>query len=254
LWYAIDRDAINKAIFNGKKAITDLPLPKGLSWAYPPDSEITTYAYNLDKAKQLLKDAGWDCSTNPCTKKDKDGKTVKLEFTFMTTDRQSRIDASQIIMNNWKKLNVGVNVQYLYGRGLFAVCSASGPLYCRTFDAAMYTFSTLDDATFYQLYACSAIPSKDNNWSGQNNPGWCNQKAVNALNNSENNPDVALSQEKRKPYLTTFFKEFTNDVPVIVLYGSSEPFPHRVGWKNFKAGPTSQSLFTWNSWEWEVSK
>lgn len=251
---AIDRDSINKSIFNNKKAITDLPLPKGLSWAYPADSEISIYSYNLDKAKALLKEAGWDCSAKPCTKKGADGKTKTLEFTFMTTDRESRIKAAQIIMSNWAKLNVGVNVQFLYGRGLFSVCSAGGPLYCRTYDAAMYTFSTLDDATFYGQYACSAIPTKENNWSGQNTPGWCNQKAVDALNKSENDPEIALSQEKRKPHLNAFFKEFTKDVPVIMLYGSSEPFPYVTGWKNFKPGPTSSSLVTWNSWEWEVYK
>lgn len=251
---AIDRKAINDAIFYGKKAITDLPLPKGMGWAYPPESEISLYPTDLAKAKQLLKDAGWDCATKPCTKKDKDGKTIKLEFTLMTTDRLERQKAAQIIQAAWGQLNAGVNIQFLYGRGLFQTCSAGGPLYCRTFDAAMYTFGTDDSATFIGLYGCSSIPTKENNWSGQNSPGWCNKSAQDALNSSENNPEIALSQTKRLPYIKTFFKELTKEMPVIFLYGSAEPYPHLVNWKNWKASSTQFTYPTWNSWEWEVSK
>jgi hypothetical protein len=43
-------------------------------------------------------------------------------------------------------------------------------------------------------------------------------------------------------------------MPQIYLYGSSWPYPHLVGWKNFKPGATQYSLPTWNSWEWEVYK
>lgn len=253
LMYATDRQAINDAQYFGKKAITDLPLAKGLSWAYPPDSELVVYDYNPEKALELLAQAGWDCSANPCTK-EVDGQVKKLEFTFMTTDRLDRMAVAQMIQAMWKKINVGVNLQFLYGRGLFSNCSAGGPLYCRTFDAAMYAFSTGDDATFYTTYSCGAIPNEGNNYSGQNNPGWCNQAANEALNQSENNPENALSREKRMPYLTTFFKEMTKDMPVIFLYGAAWPYPHLTEWKNFKAGLTQHSYPTWNAWEWEVSK
>ena len=56
------------------------------------------------------------------------------------------------------------------------------------------------------------------------------------------------------PYITEFFKQYTEEVPVIVLFAAVEPFPHLKDWKNWKLGPTQFSLFTWNAWEWEVSK
>ena len=252
LIYALDRQAINDAQYFGKKALSDLPLPK-ISWAYPPDSEFNQYPYDPEKAKALLAEAGWDCSALPCVK-EVDGETKKLEFTFMTTDRLDRQKVAQMVQAMWKKINIGVNLQFLYGRGLFANCSAGGPLYCMTYDAAMYGTSTGDDATFYVSFACSTIPNESNNWSGQNNTGWCNQVANDALNESENNPEVALSREKRQPYMNEFFKELTTDVPTIVLYGGVWVYPHLVGWKNFRPGATQYSVPTWNSWEWEVVK
>jgi peptide/nickel transport system substrate-binding protein len=248
LWYALDIEAINQAVYYGKKSLSILPLPLGV-WAYPKEGELNPYKYDPEKAKQLLKDAGWDCTSKPCTKGD-----LTLSFTLMTTDRPSRIKASQIMQQMWGQINVGVNLQSLYGRQLFNTCQTGGPLYCRTFDAAMYTFSTDDSATFFGLYSTTSIPTEANAWSGQNSPGWSNQKAVDALNISENDPEVALSREKRLPYLLTFFKELNADVPVIYLWGSAEPFPYTAGWKNFRPGPTQFSLMTWNSWEWEVYK
>lgn len=253
LYLAIDRQAINDALYYGKRAIIDLPLPKGLSWAYPADSDLTIYEYNPEKAAALLTEAGWDCSAMPCTKQ-VDGQTKSLEFTFMTTDRQDRQKVAQMLQAMWKKINVGVNLQFLYGRGLFSNCSAGGPLTCRTFDAAMYGFTSGDDAIFNTIYSCAGIPSEANAWSGQNYAGWCNEKAQEALGQSENNPDVSLAKDTRMPYLKTFFKEMTSDVPVIFLFGSAWPYPHRTGWKNFKAGSTQYSYPTWNPWEWEIYK
>jgi peptide/nickel transport system substrate-binding protein len=253
LYYALDRQAINDVQYFGKKALLAVPLPPGLSWAYPPEDQITIYNYDPDKARALIAEAGWDCSAFPCTK-EVDGELKSLEFTFLTTDRQDRIAVAQMLQSMWRQVGIGVNLQFLYGRGLFQNCSAGGPLYCRTFDLAMYGSSSDDAATFFTQYSCGAIPNESNNWSGQNNPGWCNETANSALNESENNPEVALSREKRLPYITSFFKEMTNEIPQIFLYGASWPYPHLVGWKNFKPGATQYSLPTWNSWEWEVYK
>jgi len=253
LYYALDRQTIIDTLYYGKKVMTDLPLPKGLSWAYPPDSDITTYPYDVEKAKALLAEAGWDCNAMPCTKT-VDGVEKKLEFTLMTTDRTDRIRLAQVVQQMWKKINIGVNLQFLYGRGLFATCAAGGPMNCGNYQAAIYTFSTNDDPGLYVTYACSQIPTEANSWSGQNWPRWCNQTAQDAVNQAENNPENVLSREKRKPYYATFFKEMTNDVPVVFFYGSNEPFPHVANWTNFKAGPTQFSYDTWNAWEWEVSK
>ncbi len=254
LYMGIDRQKIVDTLYNGKKAVTDLPLPKGMSWAYPPDSALTIYKYDPAAAAKLLADAGWDCKALPCTKKDAKGNTVKLEITLMTTDRADRQKLAQAIQAMWKKLNVGVNLQFLYGRGLFATCDTGGPLNCRTFDAAIYTWATDDSASFYTMYGCSAINTKENNWSGQNYPGWCTKTSSDALNQSENNPANAGSHTNRLPLLKTFFAEMTANAPVIYLFGSAEPFPHVVNWKNFKAGNTQYSYPTWNAWEWEVSK
>ena len=257
LYYATDKKGIADTLYFGKIGTVDLPgaVGPGRSWAYT--DKFTKYPYDLEKAKALLKEAGWDCTTLPCTKKVTEGGkevTKRLEITLMTTDRTDRQALAQVIQSQWKKANVGVNLQFLYGRGLFATCSAGGPLYCRTFDAAIYTWIGSDDPYFMGTYNCSSIPTQENGWVGQNNPGWCNKEADEALKQSEMNAEVTLVRDKRKPFIEKFFQLFTANVPVIPLFVATEPYPYRVTFKNFKPGPTQYSPLAWNAWEWEISK
>ena len=251
LYHAIDKQALVDKLYYGKQGTTDLPVPPGISWAYTDD--YNKYPYDPEKAKALLAEAGWNCEAIPCTK-EVDGETKKLEITLMTTDRADRQALAQVIQQMWKKINVGTNIQFLYGRGLFATASAGGPLSSRSFDAAIYTWITGDDPGFLGLYNCSATPSEENGFSGQNYPGFCNEEADKLLSDNETNPEISLSREKRKPVLAEFFKLWTADVPVIPLFSNTRVYVARNGFVNWKPGPTQAGPDTWNIWEWELSK
>jgi peptide/nickel transport system substrate-binding protein len=257
LYYAIDKKTIIDTLYFGKYAPAELPgaILKTNSGFFTDD--FTKYPFDKAKAQALLKEAGWDCKALPCTKKvTVDGKEVtkNLEITLMTTDRADRQKLAQVIQSMWKAVNVGTNIQFLYGRGLFQPCSAGGPLYCRTYDAAIYTWVGGDDPGFWGLYGCSGIPTKDNNWSGQNNPGWCNKDADKALNDAENNADIVVSPAKRKTAYAPFFKAWTTEVPVIPLFVNAVPIAARTGFKNYTCGPTNSAPCGWNAWQWELSK
>jgi peptide/nickel transport system substrate-binding protein len=257
LYYAIDKKALIDTLYFGKYVAAELPgavLPTN-SWAYTKD--YTPYPFDKAKASALLKEAGWDCKALPCTKKVTEGGkevTKNLEITLMTTDRADRQKLAQVIQAQWKAVNVGVNIQFLYGRGLFATCSAGGPLYCRTYDAAIYTWVGDDDPGFMGLYNCAAIPTKENGWVGQNDPGWCNKAADEALKQSETNAEITVSRDKRKPFIFTFFKAWTDEVPVIPLFVNSVPKVYRTGFKNYYCGPTQYAACGWNAYQWELSK
>ena len=253
LYMAVDKQALIDTLYYGKYAKAELPgaiLPTN-SWAWTED--FVRYEFDIEGAKALLAEAGWDCSALPCTK-DVDGVAKKLEITLMTTDRADRQKLAQVIQSMWKQINVGVNLQFLYGRGLFQPCSAGGPLYCRTYDAAIYTWVGGDDPGFWGLYNCAGIGTAENSWSGQNNPGWCNAAADAALNEAENNSEVVVSHELRKKAYAPFFQAWTDEVPVIPFFVNAVPIVARPGFVNYKCGPTNAAPCGWNSWEWELSK
>jgi peptide/nickel transport system substrate-binding protein len=251
LYYATDKQSLVDKLYFGKQAATDLPVPQGLSWAYTDN--YTKYPFDPEKAKATLVEAGWNCDALPCSK-EIDGATKALEFTLMTTDRADRQAVAQVLQQQWKAAGFGVNLQFLYGRGLFAPCSQNGALYCRTFQAAMYTWITGDDPGFIGLYDCTNIPTAENNYSGQNNPGWCNEEADEALKKNEMDPEISLSRELRKPELEKFFQIWTAEVPVIPLFSNTRVYVARVGLEGFRPGPTNSGPDTWNIWEWKLSK
>lgn len=251
MFHAIDRQALVDKLYFGKQKTTDLPIPEGLSWAWTPN--YVKYPYDPEKAKALLAEAGWDCSALPCTK-EIDGKPTKLEFTLMTTDRADRQALAQVIQQQLKAVNMGVNLQFLYGRGLFATASQGGPLSSRTFQAAIYTWITGDDPGHLGLYNCAAIPSEENGFSGQNYTGFCDPRADELLALNETDPEVSLSREKRKPVLEEFYQIWTANVPVIPLFSNTRVYVRRVGFSNFKPGPTQYAADAWNAWEWELVK
>lgn len=54
--YALDREGINEAVFNGLGRVQECCLFQ--SWAIPPDQEVRPY--DPDRARELLREAGWD--------------------------------------------------------------------------------------------------------------------------------------------------------------------------------------------------
>jgi peptide/nickel transport system substrate-binding protein len=251
MYHSIDRQGLVDNLYFGKQAVTNLPVPEGLSWAYTDN--ITKYEYDPEKAKALLAEAGWNCEASPCTK-EIDGEVKPLAFTLMTTDRADRQAVAQVIQQQLKANGFGVNLQFLYGRGLFATADAGGPLSSRTFDAAIYTWITGDDPGHLGQYDCANIPSEANNFSGQNYPGMCDQRADELLTMNETDPEISLSREKRKPVLEEFYQIWTDLVPVIPLFSNTRVYVARPGFENFKPGPTQFAADGWNAWEWKLSK
>ena len=251
MYHSIDKQALVDKLYFGKQKITDLPVPPGLSWAY--SDNYVKYPYDPEKAKVLLAEAGWDCSTSPCTK-EIDGVKKNLEFTLMTTDRSDRQALAQMIQQQLQIVGFSTNLQFLNSRDLNAPCSAGNPLACRTFDAVIYSWSASDDPAFLGLYDCAAIPSESNYYFGQNYPGFCNERADQLLSLNETNPEISLSREKRRPILEEFFQLWTADAPVIPLFSNTRVYVVRAGFVNFKPGPTQYAADGWNAWEWELSK
>jgi len=55
--YAIDREALVKTLYNGHATVIYGPVAPGFAWVFRPDYK--PYAYNLDKAKALMIEAGY---------------------------------------------------------------------------------------------------------------------------------------------------------------------------------------------------
>ena len=79
--YAIDKKSINYNVYNNKYIISNFPLDYG-NYLY---NQEVIYEYDINKAKQILRNNGWNYINN-CWKK----KNNKLEFTLIVNESNKR--------------------------------------------------------------------------------------------------------------------------------------------------------------------
>ena len=207
LVYAIDRDQLVKALFEGKqfKAIHNLaPIDP---WYTDDEKKIVLYSHSRRKAKKFLEKSGWIPGENGYRYKDGE----KLTLLLMTTaGNKTRELVEQYLQNEWKKVGIDIQIKNEPARVFFGdtVHKAKYPA------MAMYAWISRPESTPRSTLHSNNIPSSENAYSGQNSGGWRNQevdKLIEAI-------DLEFDDEKRLEMVHKILHFYTDEVPVIPLY------------------------------------
>jgi peptide/nickel transport system substrate-binding protein len=107
--YAIDRESMINSIYRGIGAIQHSAIGEDSPFYLSPQEGLKTYSYNLEKAKQLLKDAGFKYNEFG-ELLDSDGH--RIQFTMLVkAEEESRVDAAVQVQQDLKKIGIKVNLQ-----------------------------------------------------------------------------------------------------------------------------------------------
>lgn len=108
LMYALDRPSFLKAEY-GSDDLASLGMTpiSPVSWAYPGDDELNAYDYDLDKAGELLDEAGWEMSDDGY--RYKDGQKLTL-YWLVYTDSTWPGTLSSMAIDSWGKVGVDLQV------------------------------------------------------------------------------------------------------------------------------------------------
>jgi peptide/nickel transport system substrate-binding protein len=243
--HAINRkDIVDKVLF-GKTVVMDTWLAP-VSWGSCMNPKLATqcagmakYEFNPDKAKQLLDQAGWTVGADGIRAK---GGT-KLAFRWMTTAaNQQRAQITQIVKENLKAVGIDATLEYIPAQQYFA---DDGPVYHRTGDVVQFGWVSGDDPGGYGLWHSSQIPSEDNNFSGQNIPGWKNAENDDLIKKANN----TLSESERINYYAEQQKIFARELPVLPLFVRPRVVAVSKDLINFLPTNTSTPE-TWNTHQW----
>jgi peptide/nickel transport system substrate-binding protein len=139
-------------------------------------SKNTKWEFNVDKANQLLEEAGWKRGSDGARAKDGE----KLKLVFQTSINAPRQKTQAIVKQACQKAGIDIELKSVTPSVYFS-SDVANPDTTRKFysDIQMYTVgtpSTPDPERFMRQFVSWEIASKDNKWQGSNPTRWRNEE------------------------------------------------------------------------------
>lgn len=230
LMYAIDRERIVDTLIKGNNSraqVLDcgflaLPGQAGGCRATP----FERFTYDPTRSLQLLEEAGYDCSSKPCTKS---GKPLQVRYVtsavivLQSMTEEMLIDGAEAAGFDIKPVNIEGGVLFQaacpFARIAVTGCAAS----------------STPGASLTPWFSCNAIPTQGNDFQGLNRIDWCNEEADRLMKESDRQLDPA----RRAALLDQVYQLQADDtigLPLFVL-------PTIVAWREDRvAGPIDAYL------------
>ncbi|PIS11093.1 MAG: ABC transporter substrate-binding protein [Bdellovibrio sp. CG10_big_fil_rev_8_21_14_0_10_47_8] len=207
LVFAINREDLVKALFEGKQTVAIHNLASIDPWYTNDPKKIVLYPYSKREASKLLDEAGWKMEKDGY--RHKDGKKLTLQF-MSTAGNKIRETVQPYLQAQWKTVGIDVQIKNEPARVFFGETTKK-----RNFGAmAMFAWVSSPEVSPKPQFHSSQIPTAKNGWSGQNITGW-NDKKVDELCEKI---DVEFDSKKRIGLAHELLKLYTDEVPTIPLY------------------------------------
>ncbi|EQK46469.1 peptide-binding protein [Paraclostridium bifermentans] len=220
--YALDRNAMVDKLLEGNGQVVDTPMLPS-SWSYPDKSTLNNYKYNKDKAKELLKQAGYEDRDNNGIVEDKDGKELVVKLTYPTGNKL-REQTAPIIQANLKDIGVKMELENMEFTALMDKVVANH-------DFELYLMGnnlSLDPDPKPYWHSTSASDEKGN--SAWNISSFKNEKADQLIEQG-----ISVSDQKqRKEIYSQFGKLLNDEVPWAYLYSQNIRKAYNPHLKDFK--------------------
>jgi peptide/nickel transport system substrate-binding protein len=236
---AIDRTIISDKLYGvtGKVGTNFLLAPPQYA---APDKP---WAMNLDRANQLLDEAGWVDSNNNGIR-DKDGR--EMAMVFQTSVNPLRQKTQEIVKQSLQSLGVSVELKSIDATIMFSSDPASTDTVERFYaDLQMFTTGNTnpDPSSYIQDYLCDRAPQPDNNWTGDNYSRYCNPE-YDAL---WEQVKVELNPDRRAELFKALNDLLINDYALI-------PLVHRAEVVGVSKQLQGVNLTPWDTRTWNIAQ
>jgi peptide/nickel transport system substrate-binding protein len=229
LTYAIDRKQIVQQVLFGQGTVAYSPIPS-VSWAY--NSNVPTYDYDLDQAKQLLADAGWAPGSDGILRKDGQRFQFKLE-----TNSGNKVREADTVIAQAQFKKLGMDVQ-------------TGILELNAFNQKVKTQHDFDAVVAQPVR--SVDPDQISNWAstsypnGQNFIGYSNPDVDQLLLQAATLP--GCGQQDRQQLYSRFQEILAQDLPVTHLYSRKTTIAVSKRIQGFDPSPWASDEFGIQNW------
>ena len=238
----LDRQSVVDTILYGRSYAIDTYIPREHP-LYAGD-RVTSWPYDPEAGMALLEEVGWVDSDGDGVREASGVEGVPdgtlLEFNWGSTTAAMRIQYMQIFQQNLAGCGFKVNLANVPAAEWFAD-GPDGPLGGRRFDVGSFAWLTGVQPAC-ELYSAKFIPTLENNWGGQNYPGFNNAEYDAACNRALTAlPDTEDYIEGHKEAQ----RLFSEQLPVVPLFLRIKLAATRPEVLGFVMDPTENSEM-WN--------
>lgn len=211
LAYGMDRKLMSEKLFRGLQPVANTnisPLDRVSS------KDVKTYPYDPKRAAALLDAAGWKRRADGW-RYNADGKRLTLSL-MTTAGNRVREIVSEILQAYWRRIGVDVRLKTQPPRIYFGRTVRQ-----RQYTGmAMYAWISAPESIPRSTLHSKHIPTKENNWAGQNYPGFRNAEMDRLIEKLE----VTLKLEDRLPIWRRMQQIYAEELPVLPLYFRANAF------------------------------
>ncbi len=189
--YGIDREALIRDLFLGQAKPASSVLPTN-QWAYEPG--VTTYNYDVEKAKQLLDEAG----------KKQTGDQPRFKLTLKTSPLSISKKVGEVLQEQMRRIGIDLTLQSLENQKLTQdIIEGNFQLYYRI----MVGGNQSTDIFKFAYHSKSMPPN------GQNRMRYNNPKVDKLIDDA-----LLAPQDKRKEFYAQIQKTLADELPQIYLW------------------------------------
>ncbi len=232
--YVVDKQRLVDRLTGGtaKAGTSDQPP---FSPYYEPN--VTIYKPDLEKAKSLLRAAGFTFGSDGSAMKN--GQKLSLQISYNLENATRRAIAIQL-QAELKTLGIDGPLKGYPANVFFATFGQGGVLSNAKYDIAITGWNAGFDPDDYTLYACDAFPPAGSNYTRYCSPEMTRLQAQ-ALG--------TYDEDKRKIAYSGIQKLLARDVPELILFYFRFLQPINPAFKNFAPNPMNEA---WNAFQWEI--
>jgi peptide/nickel transport system substrate-binding protein len=199
-------------------------------------SGLTEWRYDVFAANALLDDVGYTDVDGDGIREDPATGATFSPTLITTLENDMRKQLAQQFKENLLECGIDVQLDYLLSGDLYAA-GPNGPLFGRRFDLSEFAWGTGVQPPC-EFYLSSEIPTAENDWAGQNNPGFIDAAFDAACLQARGNlPGTAAYREGHAEAQ----RIFSEQLPVLPLFLRLKVAAARPDVLNFAVDPTQNS-------------
>jgi peptide/nickel transport system substrate-binding protein len=237
LAHAVDKAALNDALFEGEGIMTETPVPPNAPSFAEVDRAAVRRPYDLARTDQLMTEAGFARGADGIYASPAGGRFATELIVFTSPQNEAEMT---IMGAGWRQAGFDVK------EAVWASVLARDAQLRNTHPGLSGTGGPSGEATIAQ-HNTAELPRPENRWTGVNRGGWTHPE----FDRLATTFNATLDRAERTRLLVQMVRIYTEDVAAISLYFNLNVSAFAAALE----GPgiaVPESDVTWNIYEWEL--